>query len=225
MDIHPTCSCLLERSCIHDVDAVTSILHKKFKFMVGDKLMIVYGEEDFVISELSSFRYVETKEGIAEVPFHYLDFEDVISTSVNQSQPAVVVLSSTRSAKKTLEKSPLSGWGQIVKVAEKHDHFGLGYHPASCHTSARGLKNFNLIWLSNPDYQYDLSIAVVDGASSSKIAVSNFIRKCPPRFKLDNWTFTIIHVVFFRKYLMHFVFSSLSLARGMWIACKGFHCF
>lgn len=55
---------------------------------------------------------------MTEVPFHCLDFVDVSSASVNQSQSAVVVLSSARTAKQTLEKGPLSGWGKKVKVDE-----------------------------------------------------------------------------------------------------------
>lgn len=119
-----------------------------------------------MISELSSFRYFETEEWIVEVPFHYLDFEDVNSASVNQIQLATVVLSSTKSAKKTLKKGPLSGWGQIVKVAEKLDCFALGYHPTSRHPGARGHNKFNPFWFSSVGYRYDLFVAVVDGASS-----------------------------------------------------------
>lgn len=107
-----------------------------------------------------------------------------------------MVLSSTRSAKKNLEKVFLSGWGQIMKVAEKHNHFGLGYHPTSRHPGARGHNKFNPVCFSSAGYQYDLYVAVVDGASSSKLAVSHFICKCPPGFKLDNWTATIVPVVF-----------------------------
>lgn len=117
MDIHLYYNFLLGMSQIHDVGAITSILHQKLKFMVGDKLVIVCDKEDFVISELSSFRYVETEEGVVEVPFQCLDFEDVNSASVNQSQPTVVVLSSTRSAKETLKKGVFSGWVQIMTVA------------------------------------------------------------------------------------------------------------
>lgn len=73
MDINPTYNCLLGRPWIHVVGVVTSTLHQKLKFMFEDKLVIVSGEEDFLINELSSFRYVETKEGITEVPFHFLE--------------------------------------------------------------------------------------------------------------------------------------------------------
>lgn len=141
MNIHPDYSCLLGRLWIHVIGAITSILHQKLKFMFGDKLVIVCDDDDFMISELSSFWYVKIKEGIIEVPFHYLDFEDVNSVSVNQSQSSTMVLFSAKNAKKTLEKGLLSGWDQNLKVAEKHDRFGLGYHPTSRHPCARGVRS------------------------------------------------------------------------------------
>lgn len=117
MDIHPSYRCLLRRTQIHAVDAVTSTLHQKLKFLFEDKLVIVCGEEDFIISELSSFRYVKNEEGITEVPLQGLNFEEISSTSVNQSQSAAMVLSSSKSDKKTLDNGPLPGWGQIMKVS------------------------------------------------------------------------------------------------------------
>lgn len=113
MNIHPDYKFLSRRSWIHVVDTVTSTLHQKLKFMVGDKLIIICGKEDFMISELSSFQYVEIEEGMTKVPFHCLDFEDVISASINQSQSIVVVLSSTKNAKRLLRKT-LSPVGVIL---------------------------------------------------------------------------------------------------------------
>lgn len=60
MDINSAYSCLLGRPWIHVAGEVTSTLHQRLKFMSDDKLVIVYGEEDLLVSELSSFRYVET---------------------------------------------------------------------------------------------------------------------------------------------------------------------
>lgn len=57
-------------------------MHKKLKFLFEDKLVIICGEEDYIISELSSFRYVETGEGIADVPIQGLDFEEVSSEDI-----------------------------------------------------------------------------------------------------------------------------------------------
>lgn len=76
IDINPTYNCLLWRPWIHVSGAVTSMLHQKLKFMVEDKLVIIYGKEDLLISELSSFRYVKIDEGAREVPFHYLEFDN-----------------------------------------------------------------------------------------------------------------------------------------------------
>lgn len=47
---------------------------------------MVCGEEYFIVSELSSFWYVETEEGITEVPFHCLEFENVISATSIQDK-------------------------------------------------------------------------------------------------------------------------------------------
>lgn len=72
MDINLAYNCLLGRPWIHVVRAVTFTLHQKLKFMFEDTLVIVCDEEDLLVSMLSSFKYVETKEGINEIPFHCL---------------------------------------------------------------------------------------------------------------------------------------------------------
>jgi hypothetical protein len=55
MDIYPAYSCLLGRPLIHSAGAVTSTLHQKLKFLADDKLVVVEGEEDIVVSHLASF--------------------------------------------------------------------------------------------------------------------------------------------------------------------------
>lgn len=167
--------------------------------MFKDKLVIVCSKEDSIISEKFSFRYVETETRIDEVLFQCLDFKEVSSASDNLSQSTTLVLSLAKSAKQTLENGPLPGWGKIVRVSEKHDHFGLGYRPTSHHPSARGGKRFNPIRFSSAGYQRDSSIALMDGASSSQCEVTGLIRKCPPGFKLDNWTSTVVPVVFSKE--------------------------
>ncbi|XP_050915175.1 uncharacterized protein LOC127130153 [Lathyrus oleraceus] len=59
MDIYPAYSCLLGRPWIHSAGVVTSMLHQKLKFLADDKLVVVEGEEDIVVSHLASFRYIE----------------------------------------------------------------------------------------------------------------------------------------------------------------------
>lgn len=86
MDINPTYICLLGRPWIHAAETMTSTRHQKLKFMFKDKLVIVCGEEDLLVSELSWFQYVETEEGITEVPFHCLKFEDDSSATSIQDK-------------------------------------------------------------------------------------------------------------------------------------------
>lgn len=99
MDINPAYNCLLGRSWTYAVGTITSTLHQRLKFLIDDKLVNVYGEEDLLVSELSSFRYVETNEGIVEIPLHYLEFEEASSVTANHNQSSNIVLPSMKSSK------------------------------------------------------------------------------------------------------------------------------
>ena len=59
MDIRPSYSCVLGRPWIHHAGVVTSTLHQELKYPVRGKIIIVHGEEEYMISYLNSFRYVE----------------------------------------------------------------------------------------------------------------------------------------------------------------------
>lgn len=59
MNSNPTYNCLLRRSWTHVDATVISTLHQKIKFIISNKLIIVFGEEDMLVSHLSSFRYIE----------------------------------------------------------------------------------------------------------------------------------------------------------------------
>lgn len=137
MDINRTYSFFLGRTWIHVAWVVTSTLHQKLKFMFEHKLVIIFYEEDLLVSELSSFRYVEIEEGIVEVPLHYLEFEYISSNTSNQNQSSAMILSSVKSVRETLEKGHLSGLGHIVNMADKHDRFGIGYHPSARQSVSR----------------------------------------------------------------------------------------
>lgn len=112
MDINPAYNCLLGRPRIHVVWEMTFTLHQKRKFMFKDKLVIIYGEEDLLVSELLSFWYMETEEGIAEIlPSLFEIFEDVSYATSNQDKVSKLFMSSVKSAKETLERGIPPGWG------------------------------------------------------------------------------------------------------------------
>ena len=78
MDIRPAYCCLLGRPWIHKAGAVTSTLHQKMKFPVQGKVVTVCGEEEFMVSHLTSFRYVEVEGEIHETPFQAFETVQVI---------------------------------------------------------------------------------------------------------------------------------------------------
>ena len=47
------------RPWIHNVGAVTSSLHQMLKYPVKGKIITVHGEEEYMVSHLNSFRFVE----------------------------------------------------------------------------------------------------------------------------------------------------------------------
>ena len=73
MDIHPYYTCLLGRLWIHVAGSVTSTLHQRLKFIVNDKVVVVYGEEDVVINNLTTYCYVEVDGEVEEFPFQALE--------------------------------------------------------------------------------------------------------------------------------------------------------
>lgn len=78
MDINPSYGCLLGRPSTYVVGAMTSTLYQKMKFVVDNKLIIISGEYDFLISHLSSFRYIEVDEDALETSFQDLKIANSI---------------------------------------------------------------------------------------------------------------------------------------------------
>ena len=71
-DIRPSYSCLLGRPWIHGADAITSTLHQMLKYPVNGKIVTVRGEEEYMVSHLNSFRYVEMDNKFIETPARIL---------------------------------------------------------------------------------------------------------------------------------------------------------
>lgn len=98
MDIYPTYSCLL--------GAVTSTLHRKLKFIVNGKLITIDGEEDILVNQLSSFRYIEVGGEIHKTPFQAFKIVNMIMAPLRSegSKKSEFLMSSLKDAK-TLVKA------------------------------------------------------------------------------------------------------------------------
>ena len=75
IDIKPSYSCLLGRPWINKAGAVTSTLHQMLKYPVKGNIVTVRGEEEYMVSYLNSFCYVEMDGEFIETPCQ--NFEEV----------------------------------------------------------------------------------------------------------------------------------------------------
>ena len=137
MEISPAYSFLSGQSWIHYVGVVPSTLHQKLKFVVEGQLVIVSGEEDILVSCPSSTPYVEAVEESLETSFQALE---IMSSAYMESPPVQPCLSgaSFMVARVMLRDGYELGIGLcpnsdgtigLVKFAENHGRFGLGYEP------------------------------------------------------------------------------------------------
>ena len=130
MDIYPAYSCLLGRPWIHSAGAVTSTLHQKLKFLADDKLVVVEGEEDIVVSHLASFRYVEGEGEIREVPFQSFEVINVemVCPARDESKDAESPMASLKDALTIIKDGHPQGWGRLLELPANKDRTGLGYN-------------------------------------------------------------------------------------------------
>ena len=68
MDIRPAYSCFLGCPWVHGAGAVTSTLHQMLKYPVKGMFVTVHGEDEYMVSHLNSFRYVEMDGEFIETP-------------------------------------------------------------------------------------------------------------------------------------------------------------
>lgn len=53
------------------------MLHQRLKFFVGNKLVVMEGEEDIMVSYLTLFRYVEGEGEMKEIPLQSFEVTNV----------------------------------------------------------------------------------------------------------------------------------------------------
>ncbi|XP_073221497.1 uncharacterized protein [Cicer arietinum] len=134
MDIVPAYSCLLGRPWIHSAGVVPSTLHQKLKYMINDQLVIVSGEGDLLVSNLSTTPYVETTKDALETAFQTLE---IVDTAYVETTPIEPHMSNTAImvAKFMLSRGhhPWHGLGkdeeglkEPVELPENRDKWGLG---------------------------------------------------------------------------------------------------
>jgi hypothetical protein len=126
MDINPSYCCLLGRPWIHGAGAVTSTLHQKLKFLINEKVVTIYGEEDYVVSHLSNFRYVEVEGEIHETPCQAFEAVSVDKIPLRKGE---VSMASYKQAQAIVKSGHPEGWGRVLELPTQTDKRGLGFAP------------------------------------------------------------------------------------------------
>lgn len=96
--------------------AFTSTLHQKLIFIINGKMITIEGEEDVLVSQLSSFRYIEVGGKIYETSFQYFLITNVIMASFHNGESKTVI-----------EVGHPKGWGRVLDPQVNKDKSGLGY--------------------------------------------------------------------------------------------------
>lgn len=190
MDIHPGYSCLLGRPWIHSASAVTSTLHQKLKFIMNDKMVVIGGEGDILVSHLTSFRYIEVDGEITETPFQSLEVVNVMVIQQTSETPkSGPSMASWQGDKVIMESENAQDWGKVVEVREKWDKFGLGYEPSS--NEAGSQHNREQIpsieeTFTSVGYIFGNQVAMINEETREE-GVSNWILQAAPNEELKNW--------------------------------------
>lgn len=140
MDITSSYSCLLGRPWIHMAGAIPSSLHQRVKFVVDDKIVVVFGEEEMLVNKPSPFRYVEAAEESLETSFQSLEIANAVFGGSELSSPGSKLSRNEEMvARIMLEQGYKVGCGlgktgqgilAPIQLKENRDRCGLGYHPS-----------------------------------------------------------------------------------------------
>ena len=114
-------------------------------------MITVCSEEEYIVSNLTSFLYVEVEGEIHETPFQA--FKTVHAVNIpplEQKKKSETIMSSLKDAKAVVEGGNPEGWGQVLDVIPKFDKFGLGFNPGQQRETPRASSLSTPVKFSRP---------------------------------------------------------------------------
>ena len=103
------------------------------KYPVKGKIVTARGGEEYMVSHLNSFRYIEMDGEFIETPCQ--NFEEVphilASTEATTSTKPPLKMASLKGARAVVEEGGCTNWGQLPNFTHKTDKFGLGFTSGS----------------------------------------------------------------------------------------------
>ncbi|XP_058784702.1 uncharacterized protein LOC131659544 [Vicia villosa] len=140
----------------------------KIKFVDGNSIVTVNGEEDIFVSNLDSYKYIEVGEGALETAFQALEIATAVTLLVEKMSRAVT-------SWRDLQDLNMKGWGRAPEILEKKDRLGLGYQPSKITSAVKEEQRFPPITQTfvTGGYEHVAMISNMD----PKEGTSNFIRR------------------------------------------------
>lgn len=113
--------------------AVTSTLHQRLKFLINNKWVVVEGEEDIMVSHLSSFRCIEGEGEWKEIPFKSFEIVNIemVFPKRNELKNVEFPMASLKDALTVIKSGHPVGWGRMLELPNNNDRTGLGYNTQS----------------------------------------------------------------------------------------------
>jgi len=185
MDILPAYSCLLGHPWIHPASVVPSTLHQKLKFIVNDKLIIVSGEEDLLVSGPLPTPYIETVEKALETSFQALEMVGTMYVEPFKTSSYLSKASIINKYGQALGKKGQGPLNQLELTGNKGRH-ELGYKPTWVDKKkelpyAIEGKHSEARWI-NTDQVVVIEEAPTEGSL-------NLVRPCLPNARINNLEF------------------------------------
>ncbi|XP_050875552.1 uncharacterized protein LOC127079174 [Lathyrus oleraceus] len=196
MDIQPAYCCLLGCLWIHGEGAIISTLRQKMKFLIGSKIVTVCGEEKYMVSHLTSFRYIEFEREVHETSFQAFEEVQMIKTPLSEGKKPEVSMSLLKDARVVVENGHPKGWGRLLDLPLKFDKLGLGFSYSQQGLSPEAPKApgvLTLVKFTSVGFISNDQANTVGDDDDIDYDIDNWIRPSVPGERLCNWT--IEHVI------------------------------
>lgn len=143
------------------------------KFLIGGKVVTVYGEEKYMVSHLASFLYVQVEGEFHETPVQAFEVVQVIKTPLFEEKKHVIPMSSLKDARAFVEAGHPRGWGRVLDLPPNFEKFGLSFSPASQGSTPIALNASTPVKFSSAGFVKDGQVNVVGDDVESDYNINN----------------------------------------------------
>ncbi|KAI5410284.1 hypothetical protein KIW84_055689 [Lathyrus oleraceus] len=152
---------------------------------IGPEIVTVCGEEEILVSHLSSFKYVEVDGEIHETLCQAFETVALEKVAYAEQRKPGASITSYKQAKEVVDSGKAEGWGKMVDLPVKEDKFGVGYEPLQAKQNGQaGPSTFTSAGLMNHG---DVSATGSEDCDSD-CDLDNWVRPCAPGGSINNWT-------------------------------------